>query len=85
MAAADTGKGPKSTGGFLHNFNVGAVGTTWQIDFYDDNTSSSPAHKVHTWVTADGKGPFALQIPLVNGLTIVESGGTAGQATIVWS
>lgn len=75
----------KVGGGFLHQLVIGNVGSSWQIDFYDDVTTSSPGHKIYTWVSADGKNPPALQIPLTNGLVIVESGTTAGQATAVWS
>lgn len=73
----------KNGAGFLHQLVIGNVGSSWQIDFYDDLLGA--ANKVYTWVSADGKNPPALQIPLANGLTIVESGTTAGQATAVWS
>lgn len=80
---ASTTKTLKTGSGFIHSIAVGTVGTTWQIDFYDDTAGS--ANKVYTWVTADGKGPWPLQIPLANGLTYVTNGGTPGQLTIIWS
>lgn len=73
----------KTEGGFCHQLVVGNVGTTWTLDFYDDQAGSN--NKFFSWVTADGKGPFALQIPCNNGITVVSGGTTAGQASIVWS
>lgn len=72
----------KSNAGFLHNVAIQSVGTTWTIDLYDDTAAAN--NRVWSWVTADGKGPFALQIPLQAGLVLVTT-GTAGAATIVWS
>lgn len=58
------------------------VGTTATLDIYDNASASSG--KVWGWVSADGKGTFAIQMPIQNGLRVV-SGGTFGGATIVWS
>lgn len=74
----------KAAPGFCHQLLVGAVGTTWTIDFYDNATAGS-GRLFFSWVTADGKGPFALQFPCNAGITIVSGGTTAGQASIVWS
>ncbi len=73
----------KSEPGFLHHLIVGAVGTTWTIDFYDNTAGSG--RLFFSWVTADGKGPFAIQFPCATGITIISGGTTAGQASIVWS
>jgi len=73
----------KSGSGTCHQLIVGNVGTTWTIDFYDDTAGS--ARKFFSWVTADGKGPFALQAPCSAGITVISGGSTAGQASIVWS
>ena len=61
---------------------IQTVGTSWTITVYDALSAVS-GKEIVQWVTADGKGPFAYQIPCATGLTVV-SGGTAGKATIVW-
>jgi len=61
---------------------VWGVGTGWTIDVYDNASANS--QQVWQWVTADGKGTFALQLPLRDGLRVVTA-GTAGSVTIVWS
>lgn len=73
----------KTTPGYVHQLLIGAVGTTWTIDFYDDLTGVN--RKFFSWVTADGKGPFTIQFPCSAGITIISGGTTAGQASIVWS
>ena len=35
--------------------------------------------------SADGKGIFALQTPMKNGITVVTAGGVAPSLTVVWS
>ena len=61
---------------------VWGVGTGWTLNVYDH--ASADNNQVWQWVTADGKGVFALQLPLQLGLRIVTS-GTAGSVTVVWS
>lgn len=73
----------KATAGKFAVLIIQTVGTTWTITVYDALTAVS-GKEIVQWVTADGKGPFAYQIPCVTGITVVSGGTTAGQATIVW-
>lgn len=73
----------KSTPGKFAVLIIQTVGTAWTITVYDDTTNTS-GKEVVQWVTADGKGPFAYQIPCSKGITVVSGGTTAGQATLVW-
>lgn len=58
------------------------VGTTATIDIYDH--ASSNTNKMWGWVSANGVGVFALQLPIQAGIRVV-TGGTFGGATIVYS
>lgn len=58
------------------------VGTNATLDIYDH--ASATSNQVFKWVSADGKGTFAIQCPMQNGIRVV-SGGTFGGANIVWS
>jgi hypothetical protein len=69
--------------GKLAQIVVTNVGTTWTIDIYDAVTAAS-GKKIWEWVTADGKGTFAVQIPCSTGITVVSGGTTAGLAVVVW-
>ena len=73
----------KASAGKLAVLIIQTVGTSWTITIYDALTAVS-GKEIVQWVTADGKGPFAYQIPCVTGITVVSGGTTAGQATIVW-
>ena len=72
----------KASAGKVGHIAVWDVGTSWVIDVYDDPDSNDLA--VWQWVSADGKGIFALQMPMQTGIRIVTSGTTAGSATVVW-
>jgi len=72
----------KAKAGKIGHIAVWDAGTAWVIDVYDDPDSNDSA--VWQWVTADGKGIFALQMPMQTGIRIVTSGTTAGSATVVW-
>ncbi len=72
----------KTGAGFFHNASCHTVGTTWTIDVFD--SIDGTGNKIWSWVTADGKGPFALQIPFATGLSVTTT-GTAGIAILVWS
>ena len=62
---------------------VWGAGTAWVLDVYDNaSANSSP---VWQWVTANGAGIFALQLPVRDGLRVVTSGTTPGSITIVWT
>lgn len=73
----------KDTDGKLGSVYVANVGTTATIDIYD-TAGADTNNKVFEWVTADGKGPFTLQIPMAFGIRVI-TGGTFGRAVIVWS
>lgn len=62
---------------------VWGVGTTATIDVYNDPATTN--NKVWSWVSADGKGIFALQMPCSNGITVVTGGAAAPSLTVVWS
>lgn len=72
----------KTGSGKFGQLVIQTVGTTWTITVYDALTAVS-GKEIVQWVTADGKGPFAYQIPCKTGICVV-SGGTAGKATLVW-
>lgn len=71
----------KATGGKLGQVIIANVGTTATLDIYDD--SSTTNNKVFEWLSADGKGIFALQCPMANGIRVV-TGGTFGRAVVIW-
>ena len=62
---------------------IQTVGTSWTITVYDALTAVA-GKEIVQWVTADGKGPFAYQIPCKTGICVVSGGTTAGAATLVW-
>jgi hypothetical protein len=68
--------------GKVGHVTVWNVGTTATIDIYDH--ASGTTNKIFEWVSADGKGTFAIQCPVVNGIRVV-TGGTFGGCNIVWS
>lgn len=61
------------------------AGTTCVVNLYDDAASNT--RQVFRWVTADGKGVFAVQLPMAHGIRVVVSGTlpTNGGITLVWS
>lgn len=73
----------KASAGKVGQIIVWDAGSGWQIDLYDH--ASANINQVWSWVSADGKGTFALQIPMLNGIRVVTSGTTAGKCTVVWS
>lgn len=74
----------KAAAGRLAQIVVSDAGTTWTIDIYDDPGAATSGKKIWGWVSADGKGTFAVQIPCSAGITVVSGGTTAGLAVIVW-
>lgn len=81
ITAAETNQ-LKASAGKVGQVIVWDVGTTATLDLYDHATANS--NKVWGWVSANGVGVFALQIPMGLGIRIV-TGGTAGGWTVVWS
>lgn len=73
----------KTLPGRLGQIVVWNVGTTATIDVYDDASGGTTNH-CWSWATADGKGIFALQYPLVNGLTVVVAGGGAPSLSVCY-
>lgn len=73
----------KTIDGKLGTVYVANVGVTATLDIYD-TAAADTANKVFEWVTADGKGPFAVQIPMAFGIRVI-TGGTVGRIIIVWS
>ena len=71
-----------TTPGKIAHVTVWNVGNTATIDIYD--ATSGTSNKVFEWVSADGKGTFAIQCPVANGIRVV-TGGTFGGCNIVWS
>lgn len=69
--------------GKLAQIVVSNVGSSWTVDIYDD-IATTAAKKIWEYVTADGKGTFAVQIPCKTGIRVVSGGTTAGLAVIVW-
>ena len=81
ITAAETNQ-LKTRPGKVGQVIIWDVGTTATLDIYDDpDSNDSP---VWGWVSADGKGVFAIQIPMGAGIRVV-TGGAFGKATIVWS
>lgn len=72
----------KAAPGKVGTVIIANVGTAATLDVYDDPDSND--NKVFEWVSADGKGPFAIQCPMAFGIRVV-TGGTFGRAVIVWS
>lgn len=60
------------------------AGTSAVLTIYDA-TGGSATPKFR-WVTADGKGTFALQIPMSSGIRVISEGTfpTNGGITVVW-
>lgn len=59
------------------------VGTTATIDIYDDSGTGTTNH-IWSWASADGKGVFALQIPVQSGIAVTVA-GTAPSFTLVYA
>lgn len=59
------------------------AGTTCVLDLYDATSNTNQKWK---WVTADGKGVFAIQMPMQNGIRVVTSGTlpASGGFTVMW-
>ena len=74
-------KNLKAGVGKVGHIAVWDAGTAWVLDVYD---ALSNANQVWQWVTADGKGIFAIQMPMSIGVRVVTSGTTPGSATVVW-
>lgn len=81
ITAAETNQ-LKDSAGKVGQIIVWDVGVTATLDLYDHASGNN--NKVWGWVSADGKGVFALQIPMGLGIRVV-TGGTAGGWTIIWS
>jgi len=73
----------KDTKGRLCKLLVSYGGATWTIDIYDN--ASTEANQVWQYVTANGKVTLDLDMPMSNGIRVVASGTTPGQAVVVWS
>lgn len=71
----------KTGQGKVGHITVWNVGTTATIDIYDHATTTT--NKVFEWVSADGKGTFAIQCPMDNGIRVV-AGGTPASFNVVW-
>lgn len=77
------GTDPLKTGrGKLGKLIVTAVGTTATVDIYDDPAAAN--NKVASWVSADGKVVWDLQIPMQRGITVVTT-GTLGTVVVTFS
>lgn len=72
----------KASAGRLAMVIVWAVGTTATLDIYDH--ASAANNKVYGWVSADGRGAWAVHIPCIYGIRVVVGGTTPG-ITIVWT
>lgn len=81
ITAAETNQ-LKDRPGKVGQILIWDVGTTATLDLYDH--ASSNTNKVWGWVSADGKGVFALQVPMQAGIRVV-TGGTAGGWSVIWS
>jgi hypothetical protein len=66
----------------LLHVTVWNVGTSATLDIYD--ATSGTTSPVFSWVSADGRGTWAVNCPMGVGLRVI-SGGTFGGANIVWS
>lgn len=73
----------KTTPGKVGQLLVWNVGAGATIDVYDDPVTST--NHVYSWATADGKGVFPLQCPMLNGITVVTAGGTPASLTVVYT
>lgn len=71
----------KTGPGKVGHVTIWDVGTTATLDIYDH--ASTTNNQVFKWLSADGKGTFAIQCPMDNGIRVV-TGGTFGGANIVW-
>lgn len=81
ITAAETNQ-LKDRTGKVASIIVWDVGTTATLDLYDNASASS--NKVWGWVSANGVGVFALQMPMQRGIRVV-TGGTPGGWTVVYS
>jgi hypothetical protein len=72
----------KPSSGKIGQVIISEVGTTWVIDIYDDAAANN--RLLWKWLSADGNGVHALQLPMANGIRVVTSGGAPGRAVIVW-
>lgn len=81
ITAAETNQ-LKTGSGKVGHVTIWNVGTSMTVDIYDHATTTT--NKVFEWVTADGKGTFAIQCPMANGIRVVV-GGTPGGVNVVWS
>src|SRR4051812_8833127 len=73
----------KDSDGKVGHVIIANVGTTATLDIYDSAVGAT-TNKVFEWVSADGKGVFAIQCPMAAGIYVV-TGGTFGRAIVVWS
>lgn len=67
--------------GILGRLFITEVGTTATVDIYDDPSTTN--NKFVTWVSADGKVDWELNIPFSRGLTVI-TGGTVGRVVLVY-
>lgn len=81
ITAAETNQ-LKTGSGKVGQVTVWNVGTSATIDIYDH--ASTTSNKIFEWVSADGKGTFAIQCPVANGIRVV-AGGTPASFNVVWS
>ena len=70
--------------GHLSHIVVWNVGTTFTVDVYDTANATTTGTKVWSWVSADGKGTFPLQVPISAGIYVVTT-GTPGGLDIVYA
>lgn len=82
--AAGAGAIVKSQPGKVGQVVVWNVGTSATIDVYDSSDGSATNH-VWSWATADGKGIFAIQTPMLNGIAVVVAGTGAPSLTVVYT
>lgn len=68
----------------LHRVVVNNPGSTWVVAIYD-NTAGSGATVATLSPETAGGGDFEYETSLSNGLTVVTSGTTAGDITVVYS
>ena len=62
-------------------WNAGAAGAT--IDVYDDPATTN--NHCWSWANADGKGTFAIQYPMQNGIVVVTAGATPASLSVVYT
>jgi hypothetical protein len=83
VAAATTNiKGVPGKVGQIVVWNTGASGAT--VDLYDDPSGGTTNH-CWSWAFADGKGIFAIQYPMINGIVVVTAGATPASISVVYT